>query len=62
MGFELLSIQYERPVPAWDHNQKVTNDHINIINLIMASSTVFNVEHHTNRGDFDVNNVKRASS
>lgn len=59
----MLSIQYESPVSAWDHNQKVANDHhINIINLTMASSTIFSAEHHTNRGDFDINNMKRASS
>jgi len=57
----MLFIQNESPVLAWDHNQKVAND-ICIINLTMASSTVFSVEHHTNRGDFHVNNVKRASS
>ena len=57
----MLFIQNESPVLAWDHNQKVAND-ICIINLTMASSTVFSVEHHTNRGDFHKKKKKRASS
>lgn len=54
----MLSIPCENRSSAWGHDQKGANDHIFIINMTMALSTIISVGGHSNRGAFHINSVR----